>query len=37
MESSPEDQTLLERDFKENAGGWFSPFFHNSKLRLYRI
>ena len=31
MESSPEDQTSLERDFKENAGGWFLPFSHNSK------
>ena len=31
MESSPEDQTSLKRDFKENAGGWFLPFFHNSK------
>lgn len=31
MENSPEDQTSLERDFKENAGGWFLPFFYNSK------
>lgn len=31
MKSSPEDQTSLERDFKENAGRWFLPFFHNSK------
>ena len=27
MKSSPEDQTGLERDFKENVGGWFLPFF----------
>ena len=31
MESSPEDQTSLEKDFKENVGAWFLPFFHNSK------
>ena len=29
--SSPEDQTSLERDFKQSVGGWFLPFFHNFK------
>lgn len=29
--SSPEDQASLERDFKQNVGGCFLPFFHNFK------